>query len=97
MLPKGLLRRASLKVTDDKAPPPRPDGFQAFRLDEELLEEVEAEPRCRRDCGAGALPSAGSGGDAEDLEKLGTGSESTILSVRLCYILEISSRDFFTC
>lgn len=81
-------------MEDDEAPPPRPDGFQAFRLDEELEEEVEAEPRCRRDCGAGAFPSAGSGGDAEDLEKLGNGRDSTILSVSLCYIVGVGSRGF---
>jgi hypothetical protein len=93
VLPKGLLRRASLRVIewlfgDEEVPPPRPGGFQAFRLDEELVEEVEAEPRCRPD-GAGAFPSAGRVGDVEDLEKLGTGNESTILSVKRCYIVEI--------
>lgn len=71
---------------EDEVPPPRPDGFKPFRLDEEPDEDVEDEPRCRRD-GAGAVPSAGRGGDAEDLEKLGTGNESTILSKKRCYIV----------
>lgn len=73
-------------LDDEAAGPPRPDGFQTLRLDEELV-ELEVEPRCRRDRGADALPSAGRGGDADDLEKLGIGSESTIISVRCCYIV----------
>ena len=56
---------------------PRPEDFQTVRLDEELVEE--AEPRCRFACG---VSSAGRGEEVEDLEKLGTGSESTMLGVR---------------
>lgn len=55
------------------------EDFQTLRLDEELVEE--AEPRCWRVCGAD-VSSAGREGEVEDLEKLGTGSESTMLGVR---------------
>lgn len=50
-LPNGLLRKASLKVTeglfgDVELDPPETDCFQPlFRLDEELDEESEAEAR----------------------------------------------------
>ena len=50
-----------------------------FRLDDELVEDAVADPRCLRDCGADAFPSAGRGGEVEDLEKLGTGSDSTMI------------------
>lgn len=47
------------------------DGFRELRLEEELVEEPEAD--FRWDC----VPSAGR--DMEDLEKPGTGSESTMI------------------
>lgn len=93
MLPKGLFRNASLNVIewplwdadeDVKGPrtPVEPEDFQAFRLDEVLVEDPEPEPRCWPDCGAGVLLSAGRGVEVEeDLEKPGTGSESTIVEV----------------
>jgi hypothetical protein len=57
---------------------PRPEDFQTVRLEEELVEE--AEPRCRPVCGED-VPLAGRGGEVDDLEKLGTGSEITMLGV----------------
>lgn len=86
-MPKGLFRSASLRVMEwlfgehevAELEVPGFEDFQTLRLDEELAEE--AEPRCWRVCGAD-VPSAGREGEAEDLEKLGTGSESTMLGVR---------------
>lgn len=63
--------------------------FQALWLDEELVEE--AEPRCCRVCGAD-VPSAGREEEVEDLEKLGTGSESTMLGVRWALLHRRSAR-----
>lgn len=68
---------------------PRPEVFQTFRLDEELVEE--AEPRCRLACG---VSSAGRGGEVEDLEKLGTGSESTMLGVRRALLHRRTAREY---
>ena len=83
-LPNGLFRNASLRVMEwlfgAEELPPRTAGFQEFRF-EEPGEAADAESRRRRDCDAGTLPSAGRGGDVEDLEKLGTGSESTIFEM----------------
>lgn len=96
MLPNGLLRSASLNVREwlllllllllvaevDADCPLGPDERQLLLRLEEELEDVE--PRCRRDCGAGAALSAGREGEVEDLEKVGTGSESTMLSGGRC-------------
>lgn len=100
MLPNGLLRRASLNVTEwllwlllldaELDCPLGPDDRQLLLRPEEELDDpvVDVEPRCRRDCGAGAALSAGREGEGEDLEKLGTGSESTMLSVSAAYIVD---------
>lgn len=90
MLPNGLLRSASLNVREwlllllvaevDADCPLGPDERQLLlRLEEELEDAVDVEPRCLRDCGAGAALSPGREGEVEDLEKVGTGSESTML------------------
>lgn len=69
--------------------PGRFDDFQRLRLEEEELDEEPAADLLRRCCGAGVpvlLPSAGRGGvedvevEEEDLAKLGTGSESTMVA-----------------
>lgn len=67
---------------------PRPEDFQTFGLEEVLVEE--AEPRCRRVCGAD-VPSAGR--EVEVLEKLGTGSESTMLRVWWALLHRRSARE----
>lgn len=68
-------------MADDPDCPAELEPFQTLlRLAEDPLEEVvDVDPRCRRACGAGALPSAGRDGDAEVLEKLGMGNESTMM------------------
>lgn len=92
MLPNGLLRRASLKVREwplpdvDRGPAHPSEELQALRLGEDEEGVVDVEPPCRRVGGAGAAPSAGREGEVEDLEKLGTGSESTMVSIGCCYI-----------
>lgn len=93
MLPNGLLRRASLKVREwplldvERDSAHTSEELQTLWLEDDVEGVVDVEPPCRRVGGAGAAPSAGREGEVEDLEKLGTGSESTMVSIRCCYIV----------
>lgn len=101
VLPNGLLRSASLNVREwlllllvaevDSDCPLGPDDCQLLlRLEEELEDAVaDVEPQCRRDCGAGAALSAGREGEVEDLEKVGTDKESTMLPISTAYIVDM--------